>query len=59
MEAENEKMLPTVPEKIVITYIWRQSTHKRNFLKEDHEALVKELKALVMGKNAEREEGGS
>ncbi|EDR00740.1 uncharacterized protein LACBIDRAFT_333819 [Laccaria bicolor S238N-H82] len=47
-EAENEKMLP-MPEK---------SAHKRRLLKEDHEALVKELKALVARKNAEREAGG-
>ena len=47
-----------LPEKVVITYISRQSAHTRKVLKEDHEALVKGLKALVARKNVEREAGG-
>ncbi|EDR00799.1 uncharacterized protein LACBIDRAFT_333854 [Laccaria bicolor S238N-H82] len=38
-----------MPEKIVITYISRQSAHKQRLLKEDHEALVKELKREAGG----------
>ena len=56
-EAENEKMLP-MPEKIVITYISRQSAHKRKLLEQDHAALVRELMALFERKNTEREAGG-
>ncbi|KIJ18655.1 hypothetical protein PAXINDRAFT_71193 [Paxillus involutus ATCC 200175] len=39
-------------EKIVITYISRQSVRRR-LIPEDHERLVKELEALVRRKNAE------
>ena len=46
-----------MPEKIVITYISRQSAHKRKLLEEDHEALVRELIALFERKNTEREAG--
>ena len=54
VEAENG-----MPEKVVITYISRQSARERKLLKEDHEALGKELRTLVARTNAEKEEGGS
>ena len=47
-----------MPEKIVIIYISRQSAHKRKLLEEDHEAIIRELMALVERKNTERKAGG-
>jgi hypothetical protein len=44
-------------EKIVITYISRQSSRRR-LIPEDHEFLVKEVEALVQRKNAEITSGG-
>ncbi|EAU87355.2 hypothetical protein CC1G_02114 [Coprinopsis cinerea okayama7 len=50
---EWQSVLP-MPEEVVITYISRQSARHRKLLKEDHEGLVKALKALVKRKNEER-----
>ncbi|KAF9450770.1 hypothetical protein P691DRAFT_809605 [Macrolepiota fuliginosa MF-IS2] len=49
---EAQKYLP-MPDKVVITYISRQSTSRRKLVREDHDVLVQELKVLVDRKNEE------
>ncbi|KAF8913029.1 hypothetical protein CPB84DRAFT_1811992 [Gymnopilus junonius] len=50
---EYQKVLP-MPNKIVINYISRQSSHHRKLIGEDHEGMVQALEELVARKNTER-----
>ncbi|KAH9480331.1 hypothetical protein JR316_0006929 [Psilocybe cubensis] len=51
--ASHQNLLP-LPEKIVISYISRQSARNRKLIKEDHERMVKAIQELVARKNKER-----
>jgi hypothetical protein len=51
--AENQGKLP-LPQRVVVTYISRQSAGNRKLIPEDHDALVEALQALVARKNEER-----
>ncbi|PPQ94352.1 hypothetical protein CVT25_000680 [Psilocybe cyanescens] len=51
--AVHQKILP-MPERIVISYISRQSANNRKLIKQDHEGMVKAIKELVARKNKER-----
>ena len=48
------QMTLALPEKIVISYISRQSANNRKLVKENHEELVQALNELVERKNKER-----
>jgi hypothetical protein len=50
---KNQKLLP-MPEKVVISYISRQSARNRKLIPKDHEVLVQSMKELVERKNRER-----
>ncbi|PPQ64507.1 hypothetical protein CVT26_002046 [Gymnopilus dilepis] len=54
VDDEPQNLLP-LPNKIVISYISRQSSHHRKLIKEDHEGMVQALHELVARKNAERD----
>jgi hypothetical protein len=51
---EHQKLL-SMPDKVVITYISRQSARSRKLIKEDHEGMVTAIRELVLRKNRERE----
>ena len=50
---ETQSYLP-MPEKVVITYIDRQTAHSRNLIRSDNEGLIEAMQDLVDKKNAER-----
>ncbi|KAH9476733.1 hypothetical protein JR316_0010648 [Psilocybe cubensis] len=55
VDSKHQKMLP-LPDKIVISYISRQSARNRKLIQEDHDGLVKAIRELVERKNKERAE---
>ena len=50
---KNQKLLP-MPERVVISYISRQSARNRKLIPRDHEVLVQSIKELVEKKNRQR-----
>jgi hypothetical protein len=51
---EAQSYLP-MPDKIVVTYIDRQTAHLRNFIEADHLGLIEAMQELVDKKNGERQ----
>lgn len=49
-DAEQTGLALPMPQKVIITYISRQSVHRRKLVPEDHDGLVAALKELVARK---------